>query len=1093
MSSPRRSLVSACFALLLSCAALAQGDLARVFQDPPAPARPHTWWHWMNGNVSREGITADLEAMARIGLGGAQIFNVSESIPPGPAPFMSSGWRELFVHAVKEAERVGLELCFHNCAGWSSSGGPWITPEHAMQIVVKSELAVRGPQRLVAKLPQPETRLSFYRDIAVLAFPTPATAEEDAVRIPDWQAKAGFEARYGIEPSLDDYPAGAVIDRERIVDLTGSLTKEGEIAWDVPDGAWTILRLGHTPTGKTNHPSPDAGRGLECDKLARAGMDAHWAGGIAPLLEAVGPLVGKTLNNSLIDSYEVGAQNWTKEFRSEFQNRRGYDLLSYLPALTGRVVESGEISERFLWDFRRTIADLFADNYFTYFAELCHAHGMLASIEPYDGPFECLLAGRDADIPMGEFWVGGSESNSCKLAASVAHAYGRKLVGAESFTADPNAGRWRNHPASLKAIGDLMYTVGINRYIVHRYAHQPWMDVLPGMTMGQWGTHFERTVTWWEQGEAWVDYLSRCQHLLQQGLFVADVCFYEGEAAPNGATHDPELKAAGYDYDACGPDVLLNRMSVKDGRIVLPDGMSYRLLVILHTAFLTPREAEKLRELARNGATVLVGAKPSRSPSLQGHPDCDAQVARIAAELWGDATEPGERRVGEGRVVWGRSPREVLAAMGVGPDCAFTGATGRMAWIHRATSEGTDSYFVSNQKPRSQEVVCSFRVSGRAPELWHADTGTIEPAPIWSEHDGVTSVPMRLDASGSAFVVFTAPAEPRDHIVSMSRPATATPRFPQIEIARAVYEAVDGAGGADVTEKVRALVRTGETQIPASNSIFGDPTYMHVKRLVVEYTLDGEPRSASAEENSAVELAELGADVPAAFALSTSPDGTLEMKAFVKGDYAFTTARGETRHIRVGSVFGTQEVPGPWTVRFQPDRGAPPEVRLDALQSWTEHADPGVKYFSGTAVYEKELQIPVDFLGTGMALELDLGRVECIAEVTLNDVDLGVWWKPPFAMDISDLARPGANSLRVRVTNLWVNRLIGDEQHPADVAWNGKPLERWPEWFEKRQARPVPQRLTFTTWHHYDESSPLLESGLLGPVILRSGVRVKIE
>ena len=397
-------------AILLASGAKAQvknaqppaNPLAAAFTNPPAQARPHTWWHWMNGNITRAGITADLTAMKQVGVGGAQIFNVSESIPPGPILFMSPEWRSLVKHAATEADRLGIELCMHNCAGWSSSGGPWITPENAMQMVVVSETKAAGPQKYSAALPQPETRNGYYRDIAVLAFLTP---KDDAKRVPDFRAKAGYDSKYGQQPSLDAYPTDAVIDRETIIILTSKLSDTGTLSWDMPEGQWTIQRFGYTPTGAVNAPSPDSGRGLEVDKFSREAFDTHWAGMMGPILKDLGPLAGKTLNNCLIDSYEVGAQNWTKNFAAEFKARRGYDILTYLPAMTGRVVDSGEVTERFLWDLRRTIGDLFADNYYSYFAEVCRKNGLKASIEPYDGPFECLLAGRDADIPMGEFWV----------------------------------------------------------------------------------------------------------------------------------------------------------------------------------------------------------------------------------------------------------------------------------------------------------------------------------------------------------------------------------------------------------------------------------------------------------------------------------------------------------------------------------------------------------------------------------------------------------------------------------------------------------------------------------------------------------------
>jgi hypothetical protein len=1075
---------------------LAQDDLMSGFRTPPATARPHTWWHWMNGNITKEGITADLEAMRQIGLGGAQIFNVSEGIPDGPVPFMSPAWRELLQHAVREADRLGLELCLHNCAGWSSSGGPWIKPEQAMQIVVTSETRVRGPVQYTEVLPQPPAQHDFYRDIAVLALPTP---QDDTQRIQDIKPKAGYEARYGQQPVLDEYPRAGVVLRGDIVDLSAKLAGDGRLVWDVPAGDWTILRCGYTPTGAQNAPAPASGRGLECDKLSRAGLDAHWAAALAPLIQELGPLAGRTLKNCLIDSYEVGPQNWTATFREEFRTRRGYDLLPFLPVLSGRVVDSGEVSERFLWDLRRTIADLFADNYYSYFSQLCHRHGLLASIEPYDGPFECLLAGKDADIPMGEFWVGGGESNSCKLAAAVAHTYGRKLVGAESFTADPAHGRWQNHPFTLKAIGDLMYCTGINRYIIHRYAHQPWPERAPGMTMGQWGTHFERTTTWWPVGGAWIQYLTRCQYLLQQGLFVADICYFAGEGAPGDAPHHPAIKAKGYDYDTCNSDVLLTRMAVRDGRLVLPDGMSYRVLVLPDTPFMTPQVLTKLVELVKQGATVI-GPRPTRSPSLTEYPACDATVQRLADELWGDCDGKTvqEHKLGNGRVTWGVPPEEVLAARQVGPDCAFTGPTKRkMAWIHRRVGEA-DVYFVSSQSAGAIDITCTFRCAGRVPELWRPDTGEITAAPLWSEQDGGCTVPLHLDPAGSVFVVFRTAAGKTAHFATLHRPGELDtgPQAPRIEIRQARYEAVDGAGGVDVTAKVTELVRSGETSIPANNATFGDPIYMHVKRLRVEYTVDDKLLQASAVENTTLELLETsvaGAETLPPCQLVFTEEGQLELRSFEPGVYDLRTATGRTARVEVGAVPAPLEITGPWTVRFPPNWGAPPSIALDALCSWTAHGDSGVRYFSGTAEYEGGFELSADWLQGERSLYLELGQVQCLAEVSLNGRDLGVWWKPPFAGEIPSLVRPGHNTLKVRVTTLWINRLIGDELHPDDCEWDGIHLKRWPQWYLEGQPRPAAQRLTFTTWKHYTKDSPLRESGLLGPVRVRVAQRVPVE
>lgn len=1098
-------ILSLAASLFFSPTITAQPSLESAFRSPPPAVRPHTWWHWMNGNITREGITADLEAMKSIGLGGAQIFNVSESIPEGPILYNSPDWRDLVHFAASEAKRLDLELCIHNCAGWSSSGGPWVTPEHAMQTLTFSETSLTGPARFAAALDQPRTNLDFYRDIAVLAFPTP----KDDSRIPDINVKALRDYRYGITPSLTPLPAAASIPLASIIDLTPNF-KDGKLTWDAPAGNWTVLRIGYTPTGAVCAPAPASGRGLEVDKLSREAFDVFWDGGMEPLIKHLGPLVGTTLKHSLIDSYEMGCQNWTPKFRAEFQKRRGYDPLLFLPVITGRVVTDSPASERFLWDFRRTVSDLFTENYYTYFAERARAHNILTSVEPYDGPFECHQVARDADIVMGEFWTNGGMNESCKLASSVGHTYGKSIIGAEAFTAFPEVGKWMNHPASLKGIGDLMYTVGINRYIVHRYAHQPWTNVNPGMTMGQWGTHFERTTTWWEPGRAWITYLARCQAMLQAGSFAADVLFFAGEASPNNSPADPALKAKGYDYDACGTDIL-HRLAVKDNRLVLPSGMSYRLLVLPDTTFMTPSLAAKIRDLVNAGATVI-GPRPTASPSASGGDAASADVARIGAEVWADCDGVSikEHAFGKGRVITGRSPADVLASMNITPDCAFEklharAANPKIAWIHRTLGD-TDIYFLSNQKPRSDELVASFRVAGKAPELWHADSGAMAPAPVWNEQNSRTRIPLQFEPWGSVFVIFK-PGSAAAHIVSITPPALAAAaadhKAPVIVIKKAMYEAVDGAGGVDVTAKVAAALAAGETEIPATNGLFGDPTVNHLKRLRVEYTLDGKDITKSANENTSLVFIDTsGPDLPPTYQLRATAagegEGGAELIAFEPGPYQIKRTDGPAKLVTVPALPAPFNVQGPWTVRFQKDRGAPEQISMAALSSLSLSSTPGVRYFSGTADYSITFDLPADFLSSSRVLRLDLGAVREIAEVTLNGVNLGVWWKPPYHADVTPHLKPGANQLTVRVTNLWINRLIGDEQSADDCEWNGITIKKWPAWFDPKSSnplanRPAKDRFTFTTWKHWHKDSPLPDSGLLGPVRLTPAARLKID
>jgi hypothetical protein len=1107
-----RYLIGVFLLVALACASISRADdpLETGFKNPPASARPHTWWHWINGNVTKQGITADLEAMQRVGIGGAQIFNVDVGIPAGQTPFLSPPWREAVLHAAREAQRLGLELCIHNCAGWSSSGGPWIRPEHAMQALTWSETPVRGPMRFEGLLPQPPMRLRFYRDIAVFAVRRPSGEKDgSALRIKSIEVKAAFERGDRLTPDRTPTPEGMATPRDGVIVLTEKPGSDGKLVWDVPAGDWTLLRMGYTPTGATNEPAPEAGRGLECDKLSREAMDAHWAGMMATVLKDLGPLGGKVLDNALIDSYEVGSQNWTPKFREEFQRRRGYDPLPFLPVVTGRVVESIEVSERFLWDLRRTICDLFADNYFGYFGDLCRKHGLRFSVEPYgNGAFADLQVGGLADIPMGEFWVGGAAAETTKLAASAAHTNGKRIVGAESFTADDRRGRWLIDPYAIKTLGDRIFSLGINRYIFHRYAHQPWRNLAPGMTMGPWGTHFERTVTWWEQGAAWLRYVARCQYLLQSGRFAADVVCFTGEDGPNDL---PMLRGSlvpdGYDYDGCDATIL-RKMRVENGQIVLPSGMRYRVLVLPDSPWMTPATLQKVRGLVEAGA-VVVGPKPVKSPSLSGYPACDEEVRRIADAVWGDADGKTvmEHPFGKGRVIWGRPLAAVLTSLELFPDFGVVGKPqGQIAWIHRQAGDA-DIYFVANQRYRPDLFEFAFRVTGKRPEIWHPETGVTEIAPVWysgsklfAERDR-TFVSLRLEAAESVFVVFRQPAK-GSHIAAVANRRDSTPpqpAAPRLEIRRAFYEAIDGAGGADVTAKVRAMVETGETAIPASNDVFGDPIPLHVKRLRVAYALDGKEIERSADENETLDFGEAQGDTVLPDFEVVTRGGKIALRTWTSDEIEWRTSSMRTESGSSGlSTTGAKPLPinGPWTLRFPPNLGAPPQVTLDHLISWPEHSEPGVRYFSGSATYETTFDAPADLFETRPMFTLDyildLGRVKNFAEVTFNGRRLETLWKAPFRLDVTGLVRRGRNRLSVRVTNLWPNRLIGDEQFPDEVAWNGDAIKAWPQWLVENKPRPASPRIAFTTWRFWRKDSPLLESGLLGPVTLYAVPRVPL-
>lgn len=1153
-------------------------SLEAGFHDPPQSAKPHTWWHWMNGNVTKEGITADLEAMKQIGLGGATVVNVDCDIPRGDTPFMSPKWREDFKFAVQEANRLGLELCVENCAGWSSSGGPWNTVTNAMQQLTASETQIHGPIAFNGALPKPPFKLGFYRDIAVLAFKAPSipgVAASNTVPITGKLEvkRAVYEGRDGggskdvtakivdlikdgqksvvagndemggdpafgqvkrlsmefvldgkpgtltvdehetlifpinasqlaaarslvktaadrtfVEPPRATISPAGVIPSDGIVDLTAKLASDGRLKWNVPSGDWIVLRFGYTPTGVKNHPAPREGEGLECDKFSKAALDAHWNGFMQKILDDAGPLAGKSLDCSLIDSYEVGSQDWTANFREEFKKRRGYDPLKFLPTFTRRVVDSPEITERFLWDMRRTIADLFAENYYEHFAELCRRHGLKSAVEPYTGPFDSPQCGASADVVMGEFWTGSEGDPSVKLAASIAHSYGKTIVGAESFTAAPEAGRWQNDPYSLKALGDLMYCQGLNRYYFHRYAMQPWTNRWPGMTMGQWGFHFERTETWWKQGKSWIDYISRCEFLLQQGRAVADAAYFNGQSAPVEMRAGDPVLPKGYDFDAVDADVLRNA-TVKNGRIALASGANYALLILPPgDVNMTPQTLHHIHELVRSGATV-VGSRPEHSPSLENYPACDAQVKRLGDELWGncDGTNVLENTDGKGSIVWGKSLADVFAAQNLKPDFEFTGLEGasRLAYAHRVAG-AAEIYFVSNQRRRPDSVECTFRVDGKIPELWHPDSGVIEPAPVWSALDGRTTVRLDFDPAGSVFVIFRNTAKGMDHVVAVkSDIAAESPPEAKLEIQHGVYAATDGTGEMDVTAKLSELARDGQLVVAANNNTFGrDPAYGHGKELRVDYALDGKARHAVVHENETLTLpASQVSDSSSQWETRIGVDGMPLVRVWSVGGVELRTSKGKILHVEVTGLPPPQEITGPWRLSFPPNWGAPDSVTLDNLISWTDHTNKGVRYFSGTATYEKEIEIPNERLAMGRELWLDLGTVKNFAEVSLNGESFGVLWKPPFRVNVTDTAKPGVNKLIIKVTNLWPNRLIGDEQLPPDSQWTDKRLANWPQWL--LDGKPSPSgRVTFTTWHHWTKDSPLLESGLIGPVML---------
>jgi hypothetical protein len=1072
------------------------GDaLAQGFLNPPDSAKPRTWWHWTNGNVTEDGITKDLEWMKRSGIGGFQLVDVAagggQTVEP-KINFATPEWYHAVLHSAEDARRLGLEMSIFSCAGWSEAGGPWVKPEMAMKKLVWSETDLAGPKSFSGKLSQPPSNEGpvrdsiagsrpdaphFYADSAVVAYRTPAQevsmvslhpkvttnngpadgsavlddslvtainiaapkdggpawlqyefaqpytaralsfgskgripvgrilASDDAVtfrlvgnlpgpqgyhgasirtfafpavtarffrieldgagftpaavihggpvipatdygiteaifyssaRVNRWEDKGAFGSlmeTYDVVPT-PVAPASAEISRNDVIDLTDRMDKDGTLHWEVPAGKWTVLRMGYSLTGAKNRPSVPAGSGYEVDKLSSKYVRQYFNSYIDPLQQHLGTLLGSTTHYMTMDSWEAGMQNWTDEMIAEFHRRRGYDPMPYLPVLAGRVVESADVSDRFLWDFRRTLADMFADEFYGTMDSELHKKGMEAYSEAsgvaLEIPEDTLLNKSKVDIPMAEFWVRALHPESMyyvdvRGAASAAHVYGKPIVATESFT-----GGGYESPYTLKKIADFWFAQGVNRLVFHTSAQQP-LDTKPGNTMV--GTHINRNITWAEQAKPFMTYVARVSYMLQQGSPVADLAYLLPENAPStmpfwGDGLQP-APPAGYDYDYVNTDILLHHASVSsDGRIhvegsnAMPDGMDYRMLVLPPTKLMTPQVLHKLHDLVAAGAT-LAGPRPIASPSLLHYPDADAEVRALAGDLWGDVDGVtfNQHAFGKGMTYSGLSLDEVLNRLNAPRDFASSGPLDNPpVWIHRRTRDA-DIYFIANQADRSQHIEARFRVSGKDVRIWR---------------------PMNGDITGASY-----------------------------------------SSGAGVDQ------RTGNRQPGLQPAVYAsDPGF-----TVVPLDL--------AERESVF------------IVFRNAPTDALPV----------AVSRIETM---------VAELTGPWTVAFPEHSGAPRTILMPTLTSWTANTDAGVKYFSGTATYTKIVRASAEWLRHGEHLYLDLEKVRDVAEIHVNGKSVGLLWAPPYRLDVTAAMKPGINRIEIRITNEWTNRLIGDRLLPPE-------------------------------------------------------------
>ncbi len=1230
------------------------------FKNPPRDARPNTYWEWMNGNINKEGLTKDLEYMKRANYGAAMIFDAGVGIPRGSVDYNSPQWKEAIVHAMKEAERLGLQLSMHNAPGYSGTGGPWIEVEHSMKQLVWTEsfISSNGKKTVEQELPRPYAKMGFYRDAYVLAYPSlegegtafstlvrrvtlngeeanaqklwdndlstqyrmegkqtllfeldkPFMAQaatiyrgdrekpldphdgprdyapvlrlevsEDgihytsvgrfvspALRAMDAPSTLSFapirgkyfrittnrgtnlaEVDFHASPRLADYapkinyvnaavslkdnpqqiPASGVIAPEEVLDITDKVDADGNLKWKAPKGNWTIVRIGYTTTGEVVAAAPDAGIGLDCDKMSKEALDKHFDLFVDPLMEELKPWCGTTLDALMVDSWEAGKQNWTEQLPDYFKTKRGYDIMPHLLAVTGRIVGSVNDTERFLWDFRRTHTDMFLENYVEHFKERSARHGLKYAGEAYgDGNFESLEMAARQDYPMCEFWTHYIYGNisTAMLASSTAHVWGKKQVACECYTGTPFNSKFTEHPYGMKALGDYIMTAGVNRFVYHATTHQPYTGEQPGnlMTMGPFGTHLDRTSTWADQFAALNLYNARCAYMLQQGRYVADVLYLKDEAISSGVANYNTAHPAtpfGYRWDVAGVEALHRRLSVENGCIVLPDGMNYRLLVVTPMERTSPETLRRLIELVKQGMQVLlVGDKPVGYLGLDKQKD--EEVCRLADELW-DATT-----LGIGRVYRKETVQNILDNQDIVPDFSFVARhkDAQIHFIHRTGNED-EVYFIANHRRRPEQLTVTCRVTGKVPCLWNAETGETGIPVAYEAKEGVTKLNLELPESGSVFVVFRK-GESGSSTVQDVVPV-ATPVYTKSGVSKAFSP--DETFGSTFTLSLWAKPETfahpgrgsllfpaaGEGKVAQVGLTMGQNGVRVYERnarnqLVLECMKPVEGWTHVAlVYNQGVPSLYLNGRLEAvgnksAFDCRPAVDVSMADEQYIssfEGDQTETVLYDYVLAEQEIHALAAQGVPSPrlygsvwkalnedWTVQFPAASKAPAAIRLPQLRSLHKHELFDVRHFSGTATWVKEFVLTKKEWNQlkGQKLVLHLGWVENMAEVSVNGSDFTLLWKAPYETDITGMLQVGQNRIVIKITNLYPNRLIGDEHLPEKNAYDeyGR-LRRFPDWYVKGETEQR-ERVLFSPWKHYGKNDPLLEAGLLGPVRL---------
>lgn len=1124
--------------------------LVKSFQTPPKDARPQVWWHWMDGNVSKEGIRKDIEWMKRNGIGGFHQFDAGGVNMPRAAkvklPYLSDGWKDAFRFALNLADSLDMDVTIASAPGWSSTGGTWVKPEDAIKKLewrsidtrggkisvqlpdlynvvgpyqdyhtdndrIKIEpygkdlyvLAVRLPysdksmKALGAQVSKSESTISVEfrkpQTIKSLTLKTMAMGDRPRTGKPECRnilecSDDGLKWRKvcDIEPTVLPYltvnvpPTCAQFFRVKgekleslelftvmkinhsqelggfgiihdfwkyhtpyskdairtsdIIDLTGKMTADGKLECSLPAGRWRIYRFGWSITGKINHPASPEATGLEVDKLDPDAWMRYFRTYLDLYKDAADGMLGeKGIRYLLVDSYEAGAYTWTPKLAKEFKARRGYDLLPWLPVLAGEIIGSSQMSERFLWDWRRTLGELFCENY-DRINEIVNEYDLAGRYtESHEASRAYTGDGMDpkikATIPMAAFWMENTPTGSavpsaiCDIreSASVSHIYGQRLVAAESFSVNGDEGRAYTYcPENMKYIADVGLSAGVNRFVIHESASQPNDQYLPGLQLFRYGQWLHRNETWGEYAWVLTDYLARSSSMLQQGNSVADILLYYGEDLNITGLYGGQAFSSlpqvpdGYNYDFANPTVLRSGIKVENRTLVAPSGARYRVLWLDRNCEVMSLDIlKKIKEFADAGV-IICGKEPKSCAGLKAD---DRAFASIVDDIW------HSRR----KNVFAKGLEDCLRRSGIQPDFRATvtspvaepvvrhssptiKATGGSAghfdklsdqenaveapanapdsygdfkYVHRTLPDSTQIYWVRNFSGKDSNVELSFRDGGKFAAIFNPENGDVTDADV-KLGNGRSTVSLPLLSADARFVVLS--------------------NRPQIKVT------ID-----------TVFVNTTDTTMICTS----DSTEVHpVDSLVSAGHFDTSASSAQRK-------------------LSDQGISLRDRQNSVAEPVEATTI---------------QTVTSTWQVHFDQKNGGTADEEFPELVSWTRKENPIVKYFSGTAIYKTTVTIDSTQLATSARIFIDLGVVKNIADLSINGTPACVLWKAPFrTADIKPLLKEGDNLLEIKITNVWRNRMIGDVQ----------PGEKHPVTAIRR---------------FYKSTDKLLPSGLLGPV-----------